>query len=276
MEQAPICEAETINTVLEMPEQTEKPAKKKDHVWKHKNVNGREKSFASGLNGYKLIWVFLVGSFIGVLFETFYVHHMEGVWMRRSGMLYGPFNQIYGMGAVLFSVVLYRFRNKNALLIFFASALMGGTFEYLSNWGQELLFGSVSWEYSKMPMNIGGRTNVFYMFGWGIMGVLFIMHIWPFLSEMIERIPNKIGKPLTLVLAVIIGLDLLLSGMAVLRESQRKMGEPATNVVEVWLDKTYPDNLMKEKYPSMQFKSDAEPKPAEAASQPADEKSEQK
>lgn len=227
---------------------------KNKQLWMHKDVNNGEKSFAAGLNLYKIIWVFIVGSFIGVLFETFYVHHMEGVWMRRSGMLYGPFNQIYGMGAVLFTVALYRFRNKNALVIFFASALIGGAFEYACSWVQEVVFGSVSWEYSDMPMNIGGRTNVFYMFGWGIMGVLFIMHIWPFLSEMIERIPNTIGKPLTIAFAIFLAGNMLLSAAAVYREQQRIDGVPATGIVSQWLDKTYPDSVMKKKYPSMQFK----------------------
>ena len=262
--QANVETAQETNGATPENEKTKKK-KKPEHWWKHKNVNGGETSFASGLNIYKIIWIFIVGSFIGVLFETFYVHHMEGVWMRRSGMLYGPFNQIYGMGAVLFSVALYRFRHKSALIIFFASALIGGFFEYVCSWVQEIMFGSVSWEYSEMPMNIGGRTNVFYMFGWGIMGVIFIMHIWPFLSEMIERIPNKIGKPLTVVLTVLLAVDLLLSGMAVFRENQRKTGVPATNAVEEWLDKTYPDSLLKEKYPSMQFKSEQTPNPAESA-----------
>ncbi len=237
----------------EAPEETEQAPKKRRHWYKHVDVNDGARSFADGLNVYKVIWVFTIGCVIGVVFETLFVYFQEGVWMRRSGMLYGPFNQIYGLGAVLFTLVLYRFRKKNALFIFLFSALIGAAFEYLCSWVQQLVFGSVSWEYSDMPANIGGRTNVFYALGWGLMGLIFITHAWPYLSEMIERIPNKIGKTLSICVAVFLAVDLALSGMAVFRESQRAAGVPATNVIASWLDATYPDDVMAEKYPSMEF-----------------------
>lgn len=245
--------------------------KKKDksekQLWKHKDVNHGEKSFASGLNIYKIIWVFILGCFIGVVFETLYVFFMDGVWMRRSGMLYGPFNQIYGLGAVLFTLILYRFRKNNAFLIFLASAIIGGVFEYVCSWVQQIAFRSVSWEYSDMPANIGGRTNLFYSFGWGLMGLIFITHLWPFLSEMIERIPNTImfkdkrsgtmlvitGKTLTILFAVFLALNLALSGLAVFRAGMRDDGKPATNFVTEWIDEKYPDEVMAEKYPSLEF-----------------------
>lgn len=221
--------------------------------WQHKDANNGEASFAAGLNLYKLFWVFLIGSFFGVVFETLYVYFMDGVWMNRAGMLYGPFNQVYGIGAVLFTVLLYRFRHKNALVIFTASAIIGGVFEYACSWVQQLAFGSVSWEYSDMPANIGGRTNLYYAGAWGLMGLIFITHAWPFLSEHIERIPNTIGKSLTIVLAVLMLADLTLSGAAVFRASRRAENIPATNTVARWLDETYPDSYLKKAYPSMQF-----------------------
>ncbi|MGD9560020.1 MAG: putative ABC transporter permease, partial [Oscillospiraceae bacterium] len=200
--------------------------RRRKRLWKHKDVNNGQKSFAAGLNLYKLIWLFIIGCVIGVLFETLYVYFTTGMWERRSGMLYGPFNQVYGLGAVLFTLVLYRFRKKNALLIFLASAVIGGAFEYVCSWVQQLAFGSVSWEYSDMPANVGGRTNLFYSLGWGLMGLIFITHTWPFISEMVERIPNIIhlksrrsanmlvltGKSLTIALAVLLAADLTLSG----------------------------------------------------------------
>ena len=245
------------------------PKKTKKKFWKHKDVNNGEKSFAAGLNIYKILWVFIVGCFIGVVWETFYVFYKEGVFMRRSGMLYGPFNQVYGLGALLFTLLLYRFRKKNALIIFGASFVIGLIFEFLCSWVQEFIFGSVSWEYSHIPTNIGGRTNLFYGFGWGIMGLIFLTHIWPFLSEMIERIPNKIGKPVTIAFTVFLVCNMALSGAAVLRQRGRVEGHPATNAFTHWLDKTYPDTVMAEKYPSMEFVANrtdpAHPSPPQGA-----------
>lgn len=242
-------------------------SKARRRFWQHRDVNNGQESFASGLNAYKLIWVFVFGCVIGVLFETLYVFFMDGVWMRRSGMLYGPFNQIYGLGAVLFTVALYRFRKKNAFLIFLASAVLGGAFEYVCSWVQQLAFRSVSWEYSDMPANIGGRTNLFYMAGWGLMGLLFVTHFWPWMNEMIERIPNTMmfkgkrsgnmlvitGKTVSIVFAVFLAVDLTLSGLAVYRAGMRDENKPATNLVTRWIDEAYPDEVMAKKYPSLEF-----------------------
>lgn len=241
--------------------------KKEKHLWKHKDVNKGRESFASGLNIYKIIWVFILGSFIGVVFETLFVYFMTGEWMRRSGMMYGPFNQIYGIGAVLFTLILYRFRKSNAFIVFLVSAVVGGIFEYIASWVQQVVFGSVSWEYSDLPTNIGGRTNLFYAAGWGLMGLIFITHLWPFLSEMIERIPNKLifkgkksgnvliitGKSLTIAFAVFLVFNLSISGAAVFRAGRRAEGIEAKDAVSQWLDEHYPDELMARKYPSMEF-----------------------
>lgn len=257
----------TEKTQQQAPQKEQKQRKKRRRFWRHKDVNNGAQSFASGLNIYKLLWVFILGCMIGVLFETLYVFFMDGVWMRRSGMLYGPFNQVYGFGAVLFTLVLYRFRHKNAFLIFLASALIGGAFEYVCSWVQQLAFGSVSWEYSDMPANIGGRTNLFYMGGWGVMGLMFISHFWPWLSEMIERIPNTMmfkgkrsgnmliitGKTVTIALSALLAVNLALSGLAVYRAGMRNAGHPPANFITRWADETWPDEVMAEKYPSLEF-----------------------
>ncbi len=221
------------------------------HRFKHKDVNQGRESFAHGINFYKLAWIFIIGCVIGVVFETIFVWATTGVYMRRSGMLYGPFNQIYGFGALLFTIFLYRFRKYNAIIIFLASMVLGMAFEYACSWIQEVVFHTRSWDYSNMPLNIGGRVNLLYGVGWGLMGLIFLNHIWPFLSEMIERIPNRIGKPLTILFVAFLVFDMALSGLAVWRMSERTQGVPATNFVEVWLDESYPNTVMAKKYPSM-------------------------
>lgn len=275
-QQADVIEEQKLTNTVTLIERLEemveeKPEKRKRRErrrwWKHRDVNAGEASFATGLNLFKIIWIFIIGCFLGVVFETFYAYAMDGVWKRVSGMLYGPFNQVYGFGAVLFTLILYRFRKMNAFVIFLAAAIIGGAFEYLCSWIQQIFFGSQSWEYSDMPTSIGGRTNLFYMAGWGLMGLIFITHLWPWLSEMIERIPNKIsvkrpkaskafiitGKGITVIFAVALAVDLALTGAAVYRAGQRSEGEPATWFFARWLDATYPDDVMAERFPNMEF-----------------------
>ena len=58
-------------------------------------------------------------------------------------------------------------------------------------------FGQVFWDYSDMPLNIGGRTNVLFMFFWGLLSVVWIKILYPALSKVIERIPRLTGTILT-------------------------------------------------------------------------------
>lgn len=235
--------------------------------WRHKDVNKGKASFATGLNVYKVIWVFIIGCVVGVLFESLFSLFIKGEVRRNAGMLYGPFNQVYGIGAVIFTFLLYRFRKSNAFIIFLVSAVIGGIYEYIASWVQQIAFGSVSWEYSDLPTNIGGRTDLLIAIGWGLLGFIFIVHLWPFLSEMIERIPNKLifkgkksgnvlivtGKTLTVVFAALLAINLALSGAAVYRAGRRAEGVKPATVVGEWIDATYPDEVMAEKFPSMFF-----------------------
>ncbi|MEG0179526.1 MAG: putative ABC transporter permease, partial [Oscillospiraceae bacterium] len=118
--------------------------------------------FAAGINFYKLVLVFFAGCVIGYAVEMLYAYALNGMWINRQGLIYGPFNQIYGLGMVLCVLVLYRLRNANAVIIFLSSAVLGSVFEYLCSFAQEMAFGCVSWEYSDTPANLHGRTNLFF------------------------------------------------------------------------------------------------------------------
>ncbi|MCI5800989.1 MAG: putative ABC transporter permease [Oscillospiraceae bacterium] len=84
--------------------------------------------------------------------------------MRRTGLVWRPFNLIYGFGAVLLTLCLYRLRRKNDRWIFLGGALLGGGYEYLCSWLRETLLGTVSWDYSEIPFNLNGRVNLLYCF----------------------------------------------------------------------------------------------------------------
>ncbi|WP_313293393.1 putative ABC transporter permease [Faecalispora jeddahensis] len=215
-------------------------------------LEGNPYSFAHGLNRYKLFWIFLSGSIIGFVVETLWCYVRLGYFESRQGLLYGPFTPVYGLGAVLFTVALYRFRHRNSMIIFFSSMVLGGALEYVCSFLQEKLLGTVSWEYSNSALNLHGRTNLTYSVFWGVLGLIFIKHSLPSLTRWIEQIPSRIGMILTHVLLVFMAVNIALSGMAVKRQSLRQEGVPASNPVSQWLDRTYTDEYLKQVYPNMQ------------------------
>ena len=71
--------------------------------------------FASGINFYKLFLICFAGSFIGVVIELLWCLFQNGYIESRSGLVWGPFNLLYGIGAVCLSVTLYRYRNRSSV-----------------------------------------------------------------------------------------------------------------------------------------------------------------
>jgi uncharacterized membrane protein len=201
---------------------------------------------------YKLVWIFVVSSVVGVVVETIFCLIFKGYLESRQGMLYGPFNQVYGFGSILLAFVLLHVKDRGILTVFASSALLGGIFETLCSYVQEAMFGTVSWDYSWMPISLfGGRTNLLYMIFFGVLGVLYIYFCFPWLSRLGERIHKGKGVALTWAVAVFLSVNLCLSAVVVLRWMDRQRGFPAVNSVEAFIDHHYTDDRLESIFPTM-------------------------
>lgn len=209
--------------------------------------------FAKRLNAYKIALIVFMGSFAGVIVELLWCFIRNGHFESRSGLVYGPFNLLYGAGAVFLTVTLYRFRNRSGLWSFFGGMAVGSALEYLCSLGQELVFGSTSWDYSQMPFNINGRICLMYSVFWGALGVLWIKNIYPRIAWIILKIPNKIGKAVTAASVVFLLINGAVSFAAVNRWSERINGQEAKNVSQRFVDKHFPDERMEKIYANMTF-----------------------
>ncbi|MBR4027589.1 MAG: putative ABC transporter permease [Lachnospiraceae bacterium] len=207
--------------------------------------------FAKGICLDKMIWVFLISAFLGDLIEMVYCRLVGGVWMSRSSVLYGPFSIVWGLGAVVLTLVLSKFSDKEDRYIFTIGALLGGAYEYLCSLFTEIVLGTVFWDYSWMPFNIGGRTNLLYMVFWGILAVVWIKICYPKMSSVIEKLPALAGKIITWGLILFMICNASISALAMIRYTERKAGIEANNAVEVFLDTNYEDELIENVWPNM-------------------------
>ena len=85
----------------------------------------KQDHFAQGLNFYKLFLICFSGSFAGVIVELLWCLLRNGYLESRSGLVYGPFNLLYGAGATALTLALYRFRNRNSWISFLGGFLVG-------------------------------------------------------------------------------------------------------------------------------------------------------
>ena len=67
---------------------------------------------------YKLVLIFMIGSFIGYIVEMLYCYLKNGRFESRKGVIYGPFSPVYGFGAIVFTILLYKLEHFNAFIIF--------------------------------------------------------------------------------------------------------------------------------------------------------------
>ncbi|MDO4345357.1 MAG: putative ABC transporter permease [Eubacteriales bacterium] len=226
---------------------------------KSRKQPAEEKKFAEGSGFYKLVWLFLIGSFFGDLVETVFCRITMGWWMSRSSVVYGPFSIVWGFACALLTALMYRYRNKSDRYLFFYGTIVGGTYEYVCSVLAEIVFGAKFWDYSKIPFNLGGRVNLLYCFFWGIVAVLWLKGIYPLLSKWIEKIPKKIGPVLTWVLIVLMTVNMAISALALDRYSKRQRGVEAGNSIELLLDEHFPDERMMRVYPKAKL-VDKQPK----------------
>ena len=202
----------------------------------------------------KLFWIFLLASLIGALVEIVFVGLTAGKWMSRSSLLYGQFSVVWGFGAVLMTVLLHRLTGRNDRYIFFCGALRGGGYEYLCSWLGEKVFGVIFWDYSHIPFNLNGRVNLLFCFFWGIAAVAWVKVVYPRLSRLVERFIGRKHRVFATVVTVLMVVDIVLSGAALIRYGQRQAGDTtASNVVERFLDEHYDDAYLEHRYQNMKL-----------------------
>lgn len=254
-----------VETRLKETEQYDRRKKKKVRILPPAPTNAqidyREKQeahFAQGMTFYKLFWVFFIGCFAGVVLETIYCLIQRGHYESRVGLIYGPFNLVYGIGALCLSGALYQFRNRGRVFSFVGGFVVGSVVEYACSWFQEVCFGSTSWDYSNMPYNLNGRICLLYSIFWGILGIFWIKDIYPRMAKWILKIPNKVGKPLTWVLLVFMVFNSVMTLFTSLRWTARREGAEPRNAFEAYLDEHYPDERMQKIFANAEFTEDRE------------------
>lgn len=194
----------------------------------------------------KLFCVFVIGSIIGYLLEMIVGLVQNGHFVSKQGLIYGPFSQVYGIGLVIYYLVIPN--NKKIIEIFLISMFLGGIVEYIFSYLQETFFGTISWDYSNLLFNINGRTSLLHCIYWGIGGILFSKYIRPQIEKIDLLYPKMWFKVLTIFLAIFLLFDIIISSLACKRQEERKEGIEPKNNIEIFLDKTYTDEVLNEIY----------------------------
>ncbi len=218
----------------------------------------KENTFAKGICYDKLFIIFLLGCMVGTYYEQIlelikaFTKTGAIVWESRRGVIYGPFNPLYGFGFALITYVFCEKKNNRSIgQTFLLACLLGGSLEYIVSYLQEIFVGTTSWNYTRKFLNIHGRTTVPFMIFWGFATTIYIYKIYPYISKRIEQFPKKLGKFFVVFFTIFLSLDMLVSFTALYRQDLRRKGIPAKTIIGELYDKHYTDEFLEKYYPNM-------------------------
>ena len=191
-----------------------------------------------------IFWLFIIGSILGYIFEMIVVLFQKGYFESRQVLIYGPFTPVYGIGAIIYYLVLNKVKTRNKLKIFFITMILGGATEYISSFIQEKAFGTISWDYSYLIFNLNGRTSLLHCTYWGIAGVLYVTFIEPLIEKLRLIIDTKSLKIITIFVSIFMIFNIQISCFAADRQFERRKNIEPENRLDMFLDKYYPDEYM--------------------------------
>ena len=156
---------------------------------------------------------FIFFSFLGWIYECLYCTAKEKRWENR-GFLFGPVCPIYGTAAVLIMIIfghLPVFGNKYGSpvwLVFIICALLSAVIEYSTSFALERLFHAVWWDYSNVPLNLNGRICLPATCGFGVVGVILVRFILPFIAAIPFDAHPNVNEFLSLLFMLALGIDI--------------------------------------------------------------------
>ena len=202
-----------------------------------------QKGKADFLSAADLLWLFVIGAFLGDMVETVFCRLTAGVRMSRSSL-------VWGLALAMATVLLRQNQDKSDRYLFAFGTVLGGVYEYVCSAVTELLFGTVFWDYSKFKFNLGGRINLLYCFFWGIAAVMWMRYGYPLVLKLMKKVRSHIRPWMTAALAVFMAVNMLTSALALARYDARTSGEAPNGQLEVFLDEHFDNARMERIYPN--------------------------
>lgn len=152
---------------------------------------------------HKIIWYIIIFSIIGLLIETIFCYLTTGIIESRKGLIWGPFCPVYGVGATILIILLEKYKN-NPIKLFIIGSILGNIIEYILSYILEAIYGIKFWDYSYVDLNLNGRICIRYSIFWGVLSVLLINGIKPYIDKIINKIPNTKQINISIIILLII------------------------------------------------------------------------
>ena len=158
----------------------------------------------------KILFIsFIIYSMIGWLMEVICKLIQYKRFINR-GFMIGPWCPIYGIGSISLVLLLDNYKN-NPVVLFFMAILICSVIEYTISFVMEKIFNARWWDYSNKKFNINGRICLNTMIPFGILGVLVVYFVNPFIYNLLSKIPFNVLNIIVYSLLIIFIIDFIIS-----------------------------------------------------------------
>lgn len=161
---------------------------------------------------------FMMYSVIGWLYEVILEVFIYKWGFSNRGVLFGPYCPIYGVGALIFILIVGRIlkdkKRKDKILlipvVFILCMVIATSIELIASYLCELLLGSWPWQtYVDYKYNFQGRIALSPSLRFGLGGILFLYIIQPLYERLYSKLSNKVVNILFYLIGSLFIVDII-------------------------------------------------------------------
>lgn len=168
---------------------------------------------------YRLIVYFFIYGFAGWCVEVAFASVKERKFVNR-GFLNGPICPVYGVGVGAVVTLLEPWK-EHILLLYVASVVLVTFIEWITGYAMDKIFHHKWWDYSQMPLNIGGYVCLLFSLVWGIACVIIMKVIHPLTEKLTEIMPVPLGMTLCIIFTAVLAADIAVTSAGILKLNKR-------------------------------------------------------
>lgn len=166
----------------------------------------------------KYFLCFMMYSVIGWLYEVILEVFIYKWGFSNRGVLFGPYCPIYGVGALIFILIVGRIlkdkKRKDKILlipvVFILCMVIATSIELIASYLCEWLLGSWPWQtYVDYKYNFQGRIALSPSLRFGLGGILFLYIIQPLYERLYSKLSNKVVNILFYLIGSLFIVDII-------------------------------------------------------------------
>ncbi len=155
---------------------------------------------------------FFIYAFLGWICESIYCSFLQKKVINR-GFLNGPLCPVYGVGALIVIMSLWSYRDS-MIAVFVLGMILTSVVEYITATILEKLFHAKWWDYSNYKFNIHGKICLLNSTMFGVLSVVVIKFIHPFILNMLDKMDNRLLGVFTVLLTIVAIIDFIITAQA--------------------------------------------------------------